>query len=129
MTRQVYRPQNATSDSPYSPVVRLNNTLYVSGHVPVDPQTRQVVGHDIAAQTRLTLENLKASLALAGASLADVVKTTVFLTDIADFAEMNKAYRAFFPKDPPARTTIGVAALSNPAMRVEIELIAAAPKA
>ncbi|HET7094364.1 MAG TPA: RidA family protein, partial [Thermomicrobiales bacterium] len=120
---------NATSDSPYSPVVRLNDTLYVSGHVPVDPQTRQVAGHDIATQTRLTLDNLKASLALAGASFADVVKTTVFLTDIADFAEMNKAYRAYFPEDPPARTTIGVAALANPAMRVEIEMIAAAPKA
>jgi 2-iminobutanoate/2-iminopropanoate deaminase len=129
VSRQVYRPENATSDLPYSPVVRLNDTLYVSGHVPVDPQTRQVVGHDIATQTRQTMQNLKASLALAGASFADVGKVTVFLTDMADFSEMNKVYREFFPDSPPARTTIGVAALANPAMRVEIEMIARAHEA
>jgi 2-iminobutanoate/2-iminopropanoate deaminase len=126
VSRQVYQPENATSNLPYSPVVRLNDTLYVSGHVPVDPQTRQVVGHDIAAQTRQTMQNLKTSLALAGASFADVGKATVFLTDMADFAEMNEVYREFFPDSPPARTTIGVAALANPAMRVEIEMIARA---
>jgi 2-iminobutanoate/2-iminopropanoate deaminase len=124
--RRVYRPENATSDLPYSPVVRLNDTLYVSGHVPVDPQTRQITGDDIKTQTRQTLDNLKASLALASASFADVVKVTVFLTDMADFADMNAVYREYFPNDPPARTTIGVAALANPAMRVEIEMIAGA---
>lgn len=116
MRRQTFKPEGARADLPYSPAVRGDGTVYISGHVPVDPQTRQ------------TLENLKATAALAGVSFADVVKVNIFLTDMSEFAEMNKVYREYFPTDPPARTTVGTPALSHPDMKVEIELIALAPE-
>lgn len=128
MRRQTFKPEGARADLPYSPAVRGEGTVYISGHVPVDPQTRQVVGGGIGPQTRQTLENLKATAALAGVSFADVVKVNIFLTDMSDFAEMNKVYREYFPTDPPARTTVGTPALSHPDMKVEIEMIALAPE-
>lgn len=128
MRRQTFRHEGSRPDLPYSSIVRANGLLFVSGHVPVDPGTKQVAVGGIGAQTRLTLENVKASLALAGATLEDVVKVNVFLTDMGDFAEMNTVYREYFPSEPPARTTVGTTALANPDMRVEIELIALAPE-
>jgi 2-iminobutanoate/2-iminopropanoate deaminase len=100
--------------------------LYASGQVSVDPQTRQVVEDGIEAQTRQTLENLKSTLALAGASLADVVKVNIFLADMTTFTAMNGVYHEDFANEPPARTTVGTTGLVNSAMQIEIEAIAMA---
>jgi 2-iminobutanoate/2-iminopropanoate deaminase len=124
--RQIYRPANASPDLPFTAVNRLGDTLYVSGQVGIDPATKQVVSGGIEAQTRQTLENLQSALALANASLADVVKVNVYLTDMGDFQAFNGVYREFFPKDPPSRTTVGTSGLSSPTMVVEIEAIALA---
>jgi reactive intermediate/imine deaminase len=125
--RTTYRHEGASSDIPLSAAVRGDGVVYASGQVPVDPQTRQVVAGGIEAQTRQTLENLKATLALAGAGLADVVKVNIFLTDMSNFAAMNGVYREYFASEPPARTTVGTTGLANPAMLIEIEAIALAP--
>lgn len=124
--RQTYKPTDARPDLPYSPVTRLGDTLYVSGQVGIDPTSKQVVEGGIEAQTRQTLQNLERALALAGATLADVVKVNVFLTDTGDFQAFNGVYRTFFPQDPPSRTTVGTSGLSSPAMVIEIEAIALA---
>lgn len=122
--KAVYANPNATL--PLSPLTRIGDTLYTAGQVGVDPVTR-TTPEGVRAQTRQVLLNLRAVLALAGADLSHVVKTTVFLTDMADFAEFNEAYREFFPVDPPARSTVGVAALARPELVVEIEAIAVVP--
>lgn len=122
--KTVYANPNATL--PLSPLTRIGDTLYTAGQVGVDPATGQAP-EGVTAQTRQCLHNLRAVLALAGADLGDVVKTTVFLTDMADFAAFNAAYREFFPSDPPARSTVGVAALARPQLVVEIEAVAVAP--
>ena len=127
--RTAFRHEGSRPDEPLSAVVRGDGVLYVAGQVPVDPATRQVIEGGIGAQTRRTLDNLKASLALAGATLTDVVKVNVYLTDMTEFAAMNTVYREFFPIEPPARTTVGTTGLANPAMRIEIEAIALAPNA
>jgi 2-iminobutanoate/2-iminopropanoate deaminase len=119
---------SANPDLPLSPLTRLGDTLYTAGQVGVDPETR-AIPDGVRAQTRQVLLNLRSVLATAGAELSDVVKTTVFLTDMADFAEFNEAYREFFPVDPPARSTVGVAALARPELIVEIEAIAVVPEA
>ncbi len=108
---------------PYSQAILAGNTLYVSGQLPIDPATGAFAGEDIASQTRQALLNLKAILEAAGFSMADVVKTTVYLADIADFAEMNGVYAEFFTAPYPARAAFEVAALPK-AGRVEIECIA-----
>lgn len=128
MRRQTYRPEGSPGDAPYSPAVRGDKLIFVSGHVPVDQETRKVVEGGIGPQTRQTLENLKATVALTGATFADVVKVNIFLTDMSEWAEMNKVYREYFPSEPPARTTVGTTALANSAMRVEIELVVLAPE-
>ena len=126
--RTTYRHEGASSDIPLSPAVRADSMIYASGQVGIDPQTRQVVDGGIEAQTRQTLENLKAALALAGASMADVVKVNIFLTDIGDFAAMNGVYREYFDSEPPARTTVGTSGLALPGLMIEIEAIALAPE-
>ena len=110
---------------PYSQAIRANGFLFLSGQVSLDPATQQLVQGDIAAQTTRVLENLKGILEAAGSSLDRVVKTTVYLKDMNDFAAMNEVYARYFPNDPPARATIEVARLPKDA-RVEIELIALA---
>ncbi len=107
---------------PYSQAVAAGPFVFVSGQIPLNLQGEMVQG-DILVQTVQVLENLQAVLAAAGLTLKDVVKTTVFLADMADFAEMNRVYGEFFPKDPPARSTIQVGALPRQAM-VEIEAVA-----
>ncbi|MFZ2088216.1 MAG: RidA family protein [Desulfobaccales bacterium] len=107
---------------PYSQAVAVGPFLFVSGQIPMNQQGEMVRG-DIVVQTVQVLENLKAILAAADLSLNDVVKTTVFLADMADFAEMNRVYAEFFIKKPPARSTIQVAALPKNAS-VEIEAVA-----
>jgi len=109
---------------PYSPAVRAGQLLFVSGQVPIDPATGNMVPGDIAAQTRRVLDNVGALLAAAGRSFGDVVRTTVFLADMNDFAAMNEVYGQYFPPPYPARATVQVARLPKDA-RVEIDVIAA----
>ena len=108
---------------PYSAAVVADTCVYVSGQLPVDPINGQIVGDTIAEQTRQALTNLKACLDAAGSSLDNVVKTTVFLTDLNHFAEVNRVYGEFFTASYPARSCIQVAALPKNAP-VEIEAIA-----
>jgi len=103
--------------------VRTNGFLFVSGQIAIDPQTGELVGAGIAAQTERALENVKGILEAAGSNLHHVVKTTVFLKDMNEFAAMNEVYARFFSIAPPARTTVQVARLPKDAA-VEIELIA-----
>lgn len=107
---------------PYSQAVQAGDFLFVSGQIPLTPQG-EMAGEDIVVQTIQVLENLKAILAAAGLTLQDVVKTTVYLTDLADFAEMNRVYAEYFGERPPARATVQVAGLPKGA-RVEIDAIA-----
>ena len=108
---------------PYSQAIRTNGFLYVSGQVALDPKTGEFVGTDIRQQTEKTLENIKGILEAAGSNLHHVVKTTVFLKDMNDFAAMNEAYGKYFSQAPPARSTVQVARLPKDAL-VEIEVIA-----
>jgi len=110
---------------PISKVVNANGMLYLSGEASIDWSTRKTVTGDIRTQTRKTLENLRHTLESVGSSLDKVVKVNVFLTDAAnDFRAMNEVYSEFFPATPPARSTVGVAALVRPDLIVEIEAIA-----
>jgi 2-iminobutanoate/2-iminopropanoate deaminase len=111
---------------PYSQAIGAGELLFCSGQLPAVPNTGDLIGDDISAQARQVLENLGAVLKAGGSSYADVVKTTVFLTDLNDFAAMNKVYGEFFPSAPPARSTVQVAALPKGA-KVEIEAIAFKP--
>ena len=108
---------------PYSQAVKVGNLLFVSGQIPLDPQTGQLVSGDIRAQTRQVLTNLAAILTAAGSSLALVAKTTVYLKDLGEFTAMNEVYAGFFGENPPARATVEVARLPRNAA-VEIDLIA-----
>ena len=110
---------------PYSQAIRANGFVFVSGQIPFDPATGQLVEGDIARQTERVLENLKGIVEAAGSSLDRVVKTTVFLKDMGEFAAMNEVYARFFPSVPPARATVEAARLPRD-VRVEIDLIALA---
>lgn len=109
---------------PYSQAVEANGTVYVSGQLPIDPATGAFAEGGVKALTRQSLSNVKAILAEAGLGMRDVVKTTVFLADMADFAEMNEVYSEFFSAPFPARSAVAVKALPKGA-RVEIECVAA----
>lgn len=110
---------------PYSQAIKAGNLLFVSGQIPLDPATGALIPEDtIQAQTTRVLQNLSAILAQAGATLDNVVKTTVFLKDMEDFGEMNRIYNTFFTTDCPARSAVEVARLPKD-VRVEIEAIAA----
>ncbi|HHV66368.1 RidA family protein [Brucella intermedia] len=113
------------SHVPLSPAVRAGDTVYISGQVPVGPNG-QIVEGGIEAQTKQVLENVKAALALAGATLEDVVKTTVWLEDARDFGRMNAVYATYFPKEPPARTTVESRLMID--IKIEVEAIAYAPQ-
>ncbi len=110
---------------PYSQAVRANGFIFCAGQVPLDPATMQIVDGDIETQTRRVLQNLAAVLEAAGSRLGSVVKTTVFMQDLSEFARMNAVYGEFFPSQPPARSTVQVAGLPRGA-RIEIECIAVA---
>ena len=118
----------ATKDAPaaigpYSQAIRDGGVVFLSGQIPLDPATGQLVGGDIAAQTTRVMENLRAVLAAAGCTFADVVRTTIYLLDLAHFATVNEAYGRFFEAPYPARATVQVAALPKGA-QVEIDAIA-----
>ena len=120
----ITRPgQPLTPESLFSPATQLGNLLFLSGTGAHDPQTHKVVPGPIGNQVKQCLENLKTVLEAAGSSMNKVLKCTVFLTDIADFPAMNEAYHAYFPADPPARTTIAAKDLPG-GSPVEIECIA-----
>ncbi|HXP22666.1 MAG TPA: RidA family protein [Candidatus Sulfotelmatobacter sp.] len=108
---------------PYSQAVRTNGFLFVSGQVALDPKSGELVGADVRQQTERALDNLKAILEAAGVSLSHVVKTTVFLKDMNDFAAMNEIYARYFTAAPPARSTVQAARLPKDAL-VEIDVIA-----
>lgn len=111
---------------PYSQAIRSGRWLFTAGQIPLDPATGELVTGDVAEQTERVLANLEAILRAAGAGPGHVVKATIFLTDLADFAAVNEAYGRFFSAPHPARSTVQVAALPRGA-RVEIELVARLP--
>ncbi|MCK6562385.1 RidA family protein [candidate division KSB1 bacterium] len=124
--REVIKTSSAPAAiGPYSQGIRVSagKMLFTAGQVPLDPATGQMVTGDIKAQTRRVLENVKAILQAAGASFGNVVKTTVFMTDLNEFAAMNEVYAEFFSTHPPARSTVEVRALPRGA-KVEIETMA-----
>lgn len=108
---------------PYSQAIAAGNLLFVSGQLPINPASGLMVQGDIGTMTRQIFANIATILAAGGSSLAKIVKTTVFLADLADFQAMNTAYAEFFPADPPARSTVQVARLPRDA-RIEIEVVA-----
>lgn len=123
MKRSIKTEKAPAAVGPYSQAIEIHNMLFVSGQVPIDPQTGKIVGEDIIQQTEQVLMNIGTILTSAGYSFQDVVKCTCFLQDMDDFQEMNQVYAKFFPLDPPARAAFQVAALPLGA-RVEIEAIA-----
>ena len=116
-----------TPRGPYSPAVRAGDFIYVSGQGPVDPVTDKIAAGDIKQQTRVTLNNIRTILEGSGATLADVVKCSVFLKDASEFKLMNEVYAEFFPRDRPARTTIE-AKFHNAEMLIEIDCVAYRPR-
>lgn len=124
MNQTIHTPNAPAAIGPYSQAVKAGNMLFVSGQIPLDPATGVFAGEDIVSQTRQSLTNVKAILEAAGYSCADVVKTTVLLADIGDFAAMNAVYAEFFPENCPARACFAVKDLPKGAL-VEIEVIAA----
>ncbi|MBI3649860.1 MAG: RidA family protein [Acidobacteria bacterium] len=123
MNERVQTDNAPKAIGPYSQAIIANGMVFASGQVPLDPATGELISGTIAAQTERVLENLKAVLEAAGTSLEKVVKTTVFLADLTDFAEMNASYAKFFGAAPPARSTVEVSRLPKDA-RIEIDLIA-----
>jgi reactive intermediate/imine deaminase len=123
MTRQtIHTPLAPQAIGTYSQAVRAGDTVYVSGQIPLDPSSGQLVSGDIEAEIRRVFENLKAIATAAGGSLAHVVKLTVFLTDLAHFAKVNEIMATYFAEPYPARAAVGVAQLPRGA-RVEMECI------
>ena len=124
MKKQIIQTERGfVSKSPLSQAVKAGNIIFISGQIPVDSKTMQLVSEDFATQTRKVLESLKGIIEAAGGSLRQIVKTTVFLTDMSRFQEMNEIYKTYFPEEPPARTCIGVKELPRKS-QIEIEAIA-----
>jgi len=125
--RQVIAPSSGPpAVGPYSPAIRAGNLLFLSGQIPLDPATGRLVTGDIALQTEQVMRNLEALLRAAGAGFDHVVKTTVFLLDLADFGAMNAVYERHVGTPPPARATVQVARLPRD-VRIEIDAIAVLP--
>src|SRR5215467_7213680 len=127
MSRQIIHSAKAPAAiGPYSQAVRVGDTVYLSGQIPLDPATMQLVTGDVDAQARRVFENLKAVAEAAGGSLADAVRVTIYLTDLAHFAKVNEVMAQYCSKPYPARVTIGVAQLPRGA-QVEIECVLSLP--
>lgn len=125
MNRTVIATSNAPAAiGPYSQAIATDNLLFISGQLPIDPKSGKMVEGDIAAKTHQILKNAAAVAMEAGTELSRAVKTTIFLTDLADFQEVNRAYGSHFPETPPARSTVQVAALPL-GSNIEIEFILA----
>ena len=123
--KQVVTPQGQNASANLSAGIKVGDMLYVSGQLGM---RRNAPDTTIEGQTRIALENTKRVVEAAGATMANVVKCTVFLVNVADFQPMNRVYREFFPSEPPARSTVVVAALVSPGAKVEIECMAALPR-
>lgn len=108
---------------PYSQAVKVGNMVFISGQIPLEPKSGNIIDGDIKAQTRRVLENIKGILESIGGNLLNVVKTTVFMIDLSEFSEMNEVYKEYFSENPPARSTVQVSALPRNA-KIEIEAIA-----
>ena len=129
MSRHVIStPDAPAAIGPYSQAIAVGSLLFTSGQIPLDPKTQAMVEGDIRAQAERVMQNLEAVLKAANCSFANVVKSTIFLVDLADFAVVNEVYGKRFAEAPPARSTVQVAALPKGA-RVEIEMIALRPAA
>jgi 2-iminobutanoate/2-iminopropanoate deaminase len=124
IVKEIISTENAPSAiGPYSQAVKTGNMIFVSGQIPIDPQTGEFVSNDVTEQTQQVLKNLSAVLEAAGSNLNEVVKTTVFLADMNDFTAMNAVYAEYFIANKPARATVQAACLPRDA-RVEIDCIA-----
>jgi 2-iminobutanoate/2-iminopropanoate deaminase len=123
MREAVATSQAPAAIGPYSQAIKANGFVFASGQIPIDPATNQLIQGDIAAQTERVLTNIREILAAAGSSLDRVVKTTVFLKNMSEFAAMNEVYARFFPHTPPARSTVEVARLPKDVL-VEIDVVA-----
>ncbi|MBC5799847.1 MAG: RidA family protein [Candidatus Eremiobacteraeota bacterium] len=123
MLESVHSADAPKAIGPYNQAIRAGDFLFCSGQIPLDPATGELVAGDVAAQTRRVMENVRAVLAAASATFANVAKTTIYLIDMNDFAAVNDVYGSYFSESRPARSTVAVAALPRGA-RVEIEVIA-----
>lgn len=126
MKNRIHSDNAPAAVGPYSQAIRAGDFVFTAGQVALDPASGEIVGHDVAAQTEQVIANLQAVLAAAGTALAHVVKTTVFLQNMGDFAAMNAVYARHFPEPFPARSTVEVGALPKGGL-VEIECIALLP--
>ncbi len=123
--KQIIRTEKAAQPvGPYNQAVKVNNMLYVSGQIPLNPATGELIKGDVQEQTRMVMENLKAILAAAGMDFSHVIKCSIFITDMNDFPKINEIYSSYFKQDPPARETVQVGALPK-FVDVEISCIAA----
>ena len=124
MRKQVIQTSEAPQAiGPYSQAVRVGNLVFLSGQIPLDPASGNIVEGDIVVQTRRVMENLGGVLRAAGASFAEVVKTTIFLADLGHFSKMNEVYGGYFTSEPPARATVQVGALPRGVL-IEIDMVA-----
>lgn len=123
MKKIISTPKAPAAIGPYSQAIQVGNLIYTSGQIPIDPATGQLVEGGIKEQTRQSLNNIQAILQEAGLTMASVVKTTVFMADMADFADMNSVYAEFFTEPYPARSAVAVKTLPKNAL-VEIEVVA-----
>ena len=123
MRDAISSPDAPRAVGPYSPAIRAGRLLFLSGQIPLDPATGQMIDGDVAAQTRRVMENLGAVLRAGGLSFAHVVRTTIFLADMNDFAAVNEVYGSYFTPPAPARATIQAARLPKDA-RIQIDAIA-----
>ena len=123
MKQAISTPQAPAAIGPYSQAIRIGNLLFISGQIPIDPATGVFVEGGIKEQTRQSLSNVQAILQEAGLSMANVIKTTVFMADMNDFADMNAVYAEFFAEPYPARSAVAVKSLPKGAL-VEIEVVA-----
>ena len=123
MKKVISTPKAPAAIGPYSQAIQVGNLIYTSGQIPIDPATGQLVEGGVKEQTRQSLSNIQAILQEAGLTMASVVKTTVFMADMADFAEMNSVYAEFFTEPYPARSAVAVKTLPKNAL-VEIEVVA-----
>jgi 2-iminobutanoate/2-iminopropanoate deaminase len=125
--RSVFTKQAPAPVGPYSQAIRAGNFIFVAGQVPVNPATGEFVKGSMTLQTQRCMDNIKAILAAAGSAPKDIVRTTIYLTNMNDFAEVNEAYGNYFDLEPPARTTIQAAALPK-GVAIEIDAIAYVPE-
>ena len=123
MKKVISTPKAPAAIGPYSQAIQVGNLIYTSGQIPIDPATGQLVEGGVKEQTRQSLNNIQAILQEAGLTMTSVVKTTVFMADMADFAEMNSVYAEFFTEPYPARSAVAVKTLPKNAL-VEIEVVA-----